>query len=182
MARSNRPRRQFEWARAKGFGAGQVEGLIAYGVVDLLADARTRWGNAVFRGATAMTVKGWIKPAVNFPPLRVDGCAGIRVASIADVNSPTAAEAPYDTGLYEDWMAYLPYSLATAEPQQPSAELLPATWNAAANQWGVDVQSSRKLEELGVTLALYWAHLPIQGSAEDMTNLDYDLSVGLKLP
>lgn len=184
MARSNRPRRQFEWARAQGFGAGVViPGVGAAGAVDLLADARTRWGNAVFRGATVMTVKGYIRPALNFQPLRVTGTAGFRVASWNDVtNFPTQGpeEAPFGNGRYEDWMGFLPYDVAT-NPSQPSVEAQPATWNSAASPWGVDVQSSRKLEELGVTLGLFWYHAPTQGAPEDVSNLDYDLSIGLKL-
>lgn len=178
MARSNRPRRQFEWARAQGFGAGQGVTGGAFGAVDLLADARSRWGNAVFRGATVMAVKGYLRPFVA-PGARVTGEAGIRVASINDIAEADVNETPFLNARYEDWMGFFPYDFDPG-PNLASPST-PATWNAAASPWGVDLQSSRKMEELGVSLGLFWYHANTDGAPADVQNLDYDLSIGLKL-
>lgn len=180
MARNNRPRRQFEWARAVGFNTGQVDAAegVAFGSIDLLADARARWGDAVFRGATVMAVKGWIRPFVP-PGTRVSGTTAIRVASAHDIAEANVNETPFNNGLYEDWMGYFPYDYDPG-PDLASPSV-PATWNAAASVWGVDLQSSRKLEELGVSLGMFYEHSPVDGPVESFTNLDYHLSIGLKL-
>ena len=44
MARTRSNRRQFEWARAAGFGEGEVQGAAALGAVDLLAAVRQAMG------------------------------------------------------------------------------------------------------------------------------------------
>lgn len=181
MARSRKrssTRRQWEWARSSGFYTGTVAGTAGYGAVDLLADARTRWGNAALRGATVSTVKGWIRPYYEVSS-RVMGIAGIRVCSISDLEEVAAnpEEAPFNDGMYEDWMAFLPYDLHF-DDTTPAADL-DATWNPA-NKFNLDVQSSRVLTDLGLTLGLFWYQAFVTGTA--FANMDATLSVGLKLP
>lgn len=177
---STRTRRQFEWARSNGFLVGTVATSQAYGAVDLLADARTRWGNAVFRGATVSSVRGWIRPNVA-NNTRVSGRAAIRVASYSDIAevADNAQEAPYNDGAYEDWMGFFPYDVFA--PEGFSLDQSPATFNPA-NDWAVETHSSRKLDELGYTLGLFFFHANVYGGGgADVQALDYDLSIGLKM-
>lgn len=180
MARTQRNRRQFEWSRAVGFGAGLPQTGFAIGAVDVLAAVREEFGAAYLRGATVMAVKGFIRP---FVPgnARLTGVAGLRVANYADFENLTANQTPGGpTGSGADWMAYWPYDLEMAGTF--GSPTLPATWNVGGSQWAVDVQSSRRLEEPGYTLGLFWYHTPVAGAApEDVTNVDYHLSVGFKL-
>lgn len=181
MARTRSNRRQFEWARAAGFGEGVVQGAAAVGAVDLLAAVRQQWGAAYLRGATVMAVKGYIRP---FTPEngRILGVAGIRICNYADIQSLTIDETPggpQGSGL--DWMAYWPYDFEVPPGGIASTSQV-ANWNHQASLWGVDVQSSRRMEEPGYTLGLFWEHSALAGGdASTVTNLDYHLSVGLKL-
>lgn len=175
-----RNRRQFEWARSNGFLVGTVASAQAYGAVDLLADARTRWGNAVFRGATVSSVRGWLRPNVA-SGTRVSGRAGIRVASYADIGevADNAAETPYADGGYEDWLGFYPYDVAS--PPTGATDASPATFNPA-NDWAIESHSSRRLDDLGMTLGLFFFHTNVYaGDGVAVQALDYDLSIGLKL-
>lgn len=182
MARSNRPRRKFEWARAVDFGPGVPEGNVAIGGVDLLASVRQDYGAAYLRGATVMTVKGYIRPFVPDTE-RLVGVAGIRVCNYADLQSVTADQTPGGQfGGEADWMAYLPYDVGTNIAGYGS-DTTPATWNNQGSMWGVDVQSSRTMNEAGYTLGLFWYHSPVTSPDDPavVAQLDYHLSVGLKL-
>lgn len=180
MARNQRERRQFEWARAQGFGEGitGVEPAVAFGGVDLLASVRVDYGAAYLRGATVMAVKGWIRPFVG-DGTRINGVAGIRVCNYADLQNVTADQTPGGAlGGEADWMAYWPYDFQVIGGNS-SAQV--ANWNHSGGLWGVDVQSSRRMNEAGYTLGLFWYHGAILGGIEEMSNLDYHLSVGMKL-
>lgn len=178
--RSRTSGRQWVWARQSGFFGGTLDGAATsgYGAVDLLSDARTRWGNAALRGATVTTVKGYIRPAVSVGS-RVVGIAGIRVCSTTDIEEVgvNPEEAPFNDGMYEDWMMFFPYDLFLGSDVE-YGQLL-ATGNPT-NDWNIDVQSSRVLTDLGLTLGLFWYHTFVTGSAQ--ANMDGTLSVGLKLP
>ena len=181
-ASSRRNRRQFEWARAAGYGAGVPQGAVALGGVDLLASVREDYGAAYLRGATVMTVKGWLRPYVPDTE-RVSGVAGIRVCNYADLQSVTADQTPGGAlGGEADWMAYLPYDVGSNVAGYGS-DTIPATWNPGGSMWGLDVQSSRRMNEAGYTLGLFWWHSPITSPDDPsvVANLDYHLSVGLKL-
>ena len=54
-----------------------------------------------------------------------------------------------------------------------------ASWNSGASVWAVDVKSSRRIEELGQGLHLWYDTV---GSPESPVSANYDLSIGLKLP
>lgn len=183
MARNQRNRRQFEWARAAGFGQGVVlpDTPAAVGGVDLLASVRGDYGAAYLRGATVMAIKGYIRPFAG-ASTRILGVAGIRVCNIADLQTVTLDQTPGGPlGGEADWMAYWPYDFEVPGGSQGSTEQV-ANWNPQASLWGVDVQSSRRMEEAGVTLGLFWEHSALAGGdPSGVTNLDYHLSVGLKL-
>lgn len=183
MARSSRSgnRRQWVWARSAAFLVGSPVGNTAYGATDLLEGARTDWGNGVLRGATVVTVKGWIRPNVA-NGVRVDGRAGIRVAPRTDIaeTGTNPDETPAGVGGYEDWMGFFQYDVAA--PADAGIDVSPATFNAA-NDWHIEVNSSRKMTDLSHTLGLFYYHSNVysaEGSA--VQALDYDLSIGLKLP
>ena len=183
MARSRRRntnRRQWVWARQSGFFGGTTSGRSGFGAVDLLADARTRWGNAALRGATVSTIKGVIRPAATLGN-RIFGIAGVRVCSIADVREVATEpqEAPFNDGLYEDWMMFFPYDVTMPATDAGGFSQILATGNPA-NSWNVDVQSSRVLTDLGLTLGLFWYQTSVTGTVQP--NMDGTLSVGLKLP
>lgn len=176
---STRNRRIFSWARSSGQVTATVASNQTYGAVDLLAGARTDWGNAALRGATVSTVKGYFlsQIAANHKSI---GVAGIRVCSYADIGELTtnAQEAPYLLGQYEDWLAYMPY--VTNETNNAVGNGT-ATWNVAANQWAIDVRSQRVMHDLGLTLGLFWFAANFPDTTDSDTVL-YDMSVGLKLP
>lgn len=184
MPRRSRNAREFEWARSNGFLVGTVGAApftaSAFGSVDLLDDARDRWGNALLRGATVMTIKGWMRPNVA-NNTRVTGRAGIRVCSTTDIEeAPTNPdETPFADGGYEDWMALFYYDVFA--PLNFSTDQLPATWSPG-NDWSVDVRSNRIMSDAGLTLGLFFFHSNVyEASGANVAALDYDLSVGLKL-
>lgn len=182
MARFNnsRPRRSFQWARAAAFAAGEVQDpqVGAVGGVDLLAQIRGDYGAAYLRGATVMAVKGWFRPYVP-EGTRINGVAGIRVCNYADLQDVNWDQTPGGPlGGESDWMAYWPYDFTQVGGN--SANQI-ANWNHQASLWGVDVQSARRMNEAGYTLGLFWHHQAILGDAQGVTNLDYHLSIGLKL-
>lgn len=179
MARSQRNRRQFEWARAVGFGTGvSTEPAVAVGGVDLLASVREDYGAAYLRGATVMAVKGFIRPFVG-EGTRINGVAGIRVCNYGDLQNVTPDQTPGGAlGGEADWMAYWPYDF---QSYGGASDQYVANWNHQGSLWGVDVQSSRRMTEAGYTLGLFWYHGAILGGINEMTNVDYHLSVGLKL-
>lgn len=177
---TRRNRREFQWARAAGFGAGEVidPAQGAVGGVDLLASVRGDYGGGYLRGATVMAVKGWIRPFVP-AGVRINGVAGIRVCNYADLQTITWDQTPGGPlGGESDWMAYWPYDVLMTGTT--SSDQL-ANWNHQASPWGIDVQSSRRMNEAGYTLGLFWNHQAVVGDPEDLTALDYHLSVGLKL-
>lgn len=172
--------RQWVWARQSGFFGGTAAGTSGYGAVDLLSDARTRWGNAALRGATVTTVKGILRPALVLGD-RLIGIAGIRVCSTTDIEEAATnpEEAPFNDGMYEDWMMFFPYDVTMPATDGGGFEQVLATGNPA-NPWNIDVQSSRVLTDLGLTLGLFWYQTAVTGEAQP--NVDGTLSVGLKLP
>lgn len=154
-------RRKFVWDRV--FGAVPTT---AYGV-DLLAPFRGQPG-ATHLGATIMRIRGYIYPdSVSDTQL---GTIGFRIDSWnedpADVDNSPSLQPD------EDWMGWLPFNKPPGVP-----ETFPATWNAQASPWAVDIKSNRKLEELNQTLWMF-----VDQPAGNENNYSYNLSIGLKLP
>lgn len=182
--RSGRQAREFEWARSNGFLVGApAPGManVAVGSADLLADARTRWGNALLRGATVMTLRGWLRP--NFANnVRLSGRAGVRVCSTTDIEQAPSApdETPFGDGAYEDWMGLFYYDQYV--PEGTSMDQFAATWSPGS-EWSVNVQSNRIMSDAGLTLGLFFVHTNVYdpSGAGAVSSLDYDLSIGLKL-
>lgn len=105
------------------------------------------------------------------------GTIGIIVESDQDlltqevlVDAPAAR--PHD-----DWLAWLPWRLRVPEGGVVPSQT--ASWSPG-NDWCVDVKSARKIEELGQGLHI-WMDNVSTGDAS-VIRVDYDLSVGLKLP
>lgn len=180
--RSSSNRRKFEWARTSGTLNADA-GTPALNV-DLLADVKARYGGDVFHGATVMSVRGYIAPYVAQTSALNDTTAtiraAIRVCQQVDIGGTLAeqqAQAPYDVNAEVDWMGWFPVRMSSAVTPET------ATWNHMASPFGVDVGASRKMEELGRTLGLFYDWRAVDPSTPpQFVTLDYDLSVGVKLP
>lgn len=176
MARRGRNtrEREFVWARSLGtlgeVGAGDF-------VADLLLPVRTRHGDAALRGATVMTVKGYIRPNLGGGTTDTvsQGRVSIGVRQYGDIDeAQVGVEGPFGNPEAK-WMGWFPHLLTDiqANPQ--------ASWNNQGSPWAVDLQSHRIMGSLGQTLALYYDFQDVV--AGDATHtVDYDLSVGVKLP
>lgn len=160
-------RRKWVWARAQG------DALVAAGTgagagfkTDLLTQFEGAYG-ADLLGATVMRVRGqYFADMASF--LAGPGAVGHLTAGIRTYAEPLDPdeETPADTP-HADWMSYEPFICAiTGDPFY------------ASDRRTVDVQSSRKMEELGTGLLLAVSH-NVSGVAIPFS---YDLSIGLKLP
>ena len=166
-------KRKFVWARTRGTLTPEGDETAQ----DMLDDFKLRAGGNVLLGATVMVVKGYIRPNNTTSSETVRGVVGVRVCNQGDVEGmgetgQGPAESPE-----ADWMGWFPYLLPV------NAVDVDASWNHYGNTWGVDLQSSRKMEELGETVGIFYdfATAPPGGTAQTVV-VDYDLSVGLKLP
>lgn len=177
MARRNK--REFVWARAVGnLFTSPAVGAPAFAGVDLLADVRATYGNDALRNATVMAVKGIVRPnpSIN-TELFIAGVSAIRVCNSQDTVAPVAENQTPGGALGQelDWMGYFPWYV---DQDAASTRAADATWNHAGSPWAVDVRSSRRMFELGMTLGLFtWASVT---SSTDLA-LDYHLSIGVKL-
>lgn len=180
--RTSSGRRKFVWARTAGVLNPTADPPSLN--VDLLADVKARFGGDVFVGATVMAVRGYLAPYVAQTAALNSTSAtmrtGIRVCNQADIGGALATQqdqAPYGVNSEANWMGWFPVRMASA--------VVPtnATWNHQASEFGVDLGSSRKMEELGQTLGMFF-DWRAQDEAEppQFVVLDYDLSIGVKLP
>lgn len=179
MARRPGNGRKFVWARTAGV-IGLDAPAVGNGGADLLESVRGRYSDGIFVGATVMTVKGYLKPAGDLTAA-LRGRLAIRVCNRADTGIGTAIPAaeqgpgdginPIEYGPESDWMGFFPFYLAGGRAADT------ATWNVNANQYAIDVQAPRRMEELGQTVGLFADVV----DATEGARVDYDLSVGLKL-
>lgn len=177
MARRGRGQtsRKFVWARQDGVltpGTNFSE--------DLLFQFKQRAGaDGILLGSTVVAVKGYIRPnqAAGSPDV-TKGRVGIRVCDEAEVEGDPPGFGPVAQGSEYDWMGFFPFFIDLLPPTT-SVNRGDASWNHAASQWGVDVQSNRKMEELGQTLGIF---LGMISANETLVAVDYDLSIGIKLP
>lgn len=167
--RSNR--RQFVWARAMGvIGSGTPDAVLAE---DLLAGVRDRHGAGVLRGATVMGIRGYIRPSFGVAQVLNRVRVGIRVFNAL---TPTdRAEGPV-LDPEADWMHFHQFLVPT------SIEASQYGSSSRGTEFSVDSQAARKLEELGQSLAIYADGLNADFTVSNVVSVDYDLSVGLKLP
>lgn len=180
--RGSSGRRKFVWARTAGVLNPTADPPA--GNVDLLADVKGRFGGDVFVGSTVMAVRGYLAPYVAQTDALESTSAtmrtGIRVCNQADIGDDLEtqqAQAPYGVNAEANWMGWFPVRM--------SSSVVPAsaTWNHMASEFGVDLGSSRKMEELGQTLGMFF-DWRAQDTADppQFVVLDYDLSIGVKLP
>lgn len=171
--------RKFVWAR----DAGTLHPTTGdeYGQADLMAAVKGRYGGDILVGSTIMTIRGYIRPNVLTADTAVAGRTAIRVCSQSVIEAPSLEHGPGDgVGTFgnpeADWMGYLPWLLETGG--SPAA-----TWNESGGPWGVEIGSSRKMEELGQTLGIFSSYrgLGMAAGTDVTVPLDYDLSIGLKL-
>lgn len=160
-------RRKFVWDRTAGTVTAGTGGPFG---VDLLAGFRGQPG-ATHLGATVMRVRGYIRPIGLDTGAQTGGVVGFRIDSWNEDFATEVGLAPMAQP-DEDWMAWLPFEGSTFELSNNH----PATWNAQASPWAVDVKAARKLEELNQTLWMFVTP-PTAGSIQ----YNYNLSVGLKL-
>lgn len=185
-SRTRRPRREFEWVHSAGaeivpFG----EGVPGTGVWDLLAGARERWGAGALRGATVVSVKGYLLPLPTNGFTGVQdmfGTFGIRTVESTLPAPIEAAEFPTPTGIEEqNWQFLSSFHLFEAEvfgTEPPNYTVSTAT--PAASPWVIDVRSSRVLDQIGKTLGLFVAGgTPPPGTSD--TTIYWSLRIGLKL-
>lgn len=167
--RSNR--RQFVWARAMGVvGWGTANSTLAE---DLLAGVRDRHGDAVLRGATVMGYRGYIRPS----PGGVDEIRRIRVGLrvFNSMNQNDRLEGPI-LDPESDWMGFHQYFIGGG------VTAVPVGSSARGTDFAVDGAAARKLSELGMSLGIYADGVGADFQVSENIFVDYDLSVGLKLP
>lgn len=168
--RTSNSSRKFVWARHAGaFDPTDTPGVHG---VDLLSQFQENYG-AQLIGATVVRIRGYVVPTSDGS---FTGNFQGRWGILVDSDNTDVTLASNDPGgrPFEDWMAYQPFSIATGGQSTTLQQV--ATGNVYANEWAVDVRSSRKIEELGEGLYLFW-NLP-----ESTWGLNWELSIGLKLP
>lgn len=164
------PTRKFVWARhVDQLPAGQGRDV----GVDLLEQFQQDYG-AQLIGSTVVRIRGYVMPfsGENFSGTAT-GINGIMVDSDNTDITPDATQNQPHNRPHEDWLAWMPWAFTHGDVSSPMQSL--ATANSAASPWAVDVRSSRKIEELGQGLYMFWQLAPTIG-------LTWNLSIGLKLP
>lgn len=153
--------RKFVWARQNGSVAVDDD---QGAVVNLLDNFRAAYGADIL-GSTVMRIRGTI--FWNTANVTIDAITAVSAIRTAEqVELEQDAEGPL-TSMHADWMMYQTTILDNNAPG----------WYLVARQ-DIDVKSSRKMEELGETLALAFEH----DAAATALGVKYILSVGLKLP
>ncbi len=155
--------RKFVWARQNGQVAVDSDQGIT---IDLLSNFQQAYGADIL-GSTVMRVRGtvfWNSGDVTLTA--ISAVVGIRVADQTELQAD--AEGPISS-MHADWMAYQTTILDSGSDTYYQADRL-----------GIDVRSSRKMEELGQTLALSFGTDAAAGGTA--LTAKYILSVGLKLP
>lgn len=156
--------RKFVWAR---HGGALTD---AEPVADLLETFQAEYG-AQLLGSTVMRIRGFVYPVIldtfHF------GVVGAIVENDDDLTQTEQSYGP-TARPHDDWLMWWPY-YSDANSVNGTGF---ASGNAQGSAYGVDVKSSRKIEELGQGLHL-WRYTTTGGSP---AVIQYDLSVGLKLP
>lgn len=197
MARNRRSNpRRFEWVRTAG--TLHVSGNVAaadgvFDVHDMFANVKSQFtGPGGLTDVTVTVVRGYVRPNIltaGAGEVFTRGRVGIRVCQETDVTTPDPEEGPghpggttgTDFGSYLDWMGYMPWAMdPTSRDSQPNP---PATWHSPASMWHVDVESARRIRTWGQTLGIFSEAIasPPGGDAFAVP-VDYDLSVGIRLP
>ncbi len=167
------PLRKFVWARTTGVLVGPSETG-----ADLLDVFQTEYG-AQLVGATVMRIRGYIRPNVVATSV-VTGHCGIIVESDNELNDQNALQQGPSARPHDDWLAWLPWLVDNSTGVPALSRVAETSWNFNASPWAVDIKSSRKIEELGQGLHLWYDF--VAGGGEPTPPVDYDLSIGLKLP
>lgn len=147
---------------------------------NLLTNFETAYG-ANLIGCTVMAVKGWLG---FLGQSTVAGDNFFARVGIKVTDQPLALVAPndslYDTsaqtgGAHDDWMAFFPLFVGSTGAGQASPSL-----DGAGSGWArVDVQSRRKIQELGEALILDISAIAVTGI--DLVYA-HDLSILVALP
>lgn len=179
--RSSSNRRQFAWYRSSGGVELQAEAGQLFGSYDMLAQVRDQYGQDVGAGSTVVAVKGYVRPRTSggvANPEFLAGAFALRVCSRADTLNPLSAESPInDVSQEVGWMWYQPWFVGF-QSTDPGVGI--ATSSVGGSPWYVDVQSSRRIPQLGDTLGLFGG--TFSEPAGTAVYFDWHLSVGVKLP
>lgn len=177
MARQNSQKRTFVWARQAGVvGPGAANpGFTA----DILSTVRDRHGEGVLRGATVMAIRGYARPNPqgDTEPRRFR--VGIRVSTAGELLGTTVEQregSPLSSP-EADWMLFQQYLTIS-----PEGFVNPPGSSARGTPWSVETQAARRFTELGLTLGLWMDVADTIGNQLNNGVIDYDLSIGLKLP
>jgi hypothetical protein len=147
--------------------------------VDLLSLFQEEYG-AQLLGCTVVRIRGLVTPFITggtAPDTAVNGRWGIVVESDNELTTQDPLLQGPGARPHDDWMMWAPFEFEPDALGPVSNE--PATWNAESSVWGVDIKSNRKIEELGQGLHLWYDYVASGGVG---VNLDYQLSIGLKMP
>lgn len=160
-------RRKWVWARA---AVGQIAlGPNGVSRTNLLANFETLYG-AQLIGTTVMRIRGIVATTTDatggFQRLRM----AAKVESTQDP-APSTVDGPYGSE-HDDWMLWEPFATNGASDEYFGNDVAARV---------IDVQSARRLEELGEELQLWFQAAP-DNQADTQVALTYELSVGLKLP
>lgn len=166
------PLRKFVWARTQGVLSGP--GTLG---ADLLDAFETEYG-AQLLGATVVRIRGFAVPVMTTAggtPGITNGNWGIIVESDNDLADPAdITKAPLGRP-HDDWLAWQPFWTSGGYTGPPSAG---GSSNPNADEFSVDFKSARKIEELSQGLHIWYSFVSDTGAVD----LEYDLSIGLKLP
>jgi len=187
MRRTRNNRRRFQWLRVAGgnLAVNTADGAGAFGGVDLLSAARNQYGQLLDAGATVMSIKGFVKPRVTFSAPGATFYTGrLAIGRIAKTQMPAREEdAPGSLQSEEDpWMWINPFIFDTMGSSATVNPLIMAT-SDAGTRWSVNIRSHRIISSLNTTLGLYHSWFqPVPSSPTGALGMNYDLSIGVKLP
>lgn len=198
MARNRRSNpRRFEWVRTAGTLQATADVTAAdgtYDAQDLFANVKAQFtGPGGLTDVTVTVVRGYVRPNISTTGAGerfTRGRVGIRVCQETDLTAPLdPAEGPghpggttgTDFGSYLDWMGYMPFAL---DPTSQDSQINPpATWHSPASMWHVDIESARRIRTWGQTLGIFSESISSPPGGDTYTMpIDYDLSVGIRLP
>jgi len=188
--------RKCEWVRAGGtLELGDVTQTAGdYDAHDLFGSVKAAFtGPGGLTDVTVTVVRGYIRP--NIPTAGagerlVRGRVGIRMCEETDITSVDSTKGPglpgnavteNVQGAHLDWFGYMPFALEpTSQDSQINRE---GSWSKAACPWHVDIESARTVQSGGMTCGIFAEAIssPPGGDAFN-TYLDYDLSLGIRLP
>lgn len=160
-------RRKWVWARA---GVVQLAvGPNGVSRTNLLADFEQLYG-AQLIGTTVMRIRGTVAVTTS----AVGGFQRLRMAAKVESTqdpAPTSVDGPYGSP-HDDWMLWEPFIVNGASTAYYGNDVAARV---------IDVQSARRLDELGDELQLWFQAGPDNQAATQVA-VSYELSIGLKLP